>query len=291
MEKRRDAMLAEKIAAVIKSGKISHAWLLTGEGAYIKEQALVFGQALLCENPRENGEPCGFCSSCAKILSGNHPDLLVVEPDGASIKIHQIRAIRHFINLTSYEGGRQVIILQDAHTMQLPAANSLLKSLEEPPAGTYFILTAPVGDTLLPTILSRVVWLKLNEAAEKAEDELKSEQNRLAREFLGSLDRDISSLFRLVANFKEDKKRGYSAKKQAEVFLEQLLLLLRDDMATELGGQAIGGMPSGVFDAAAALKGAALVEEYLRLVRGNINVNLLLTVLAIKIQDLYKQQV
>jgi len=274
-------MLDERVAAVIADGRISHALLLTGDEEQLFGQAIELARALLCQNPAE-GQPCGKCAACEKIADGNHPDLRIIEPDGAAIKIHQIRAAQHFLNLATYEGGRQVVILNGAHTMQAPAANSLLKSLEEPPKGCYFILTAPVADTLLPTIISRVVRYRIEGGdtpeVKVKEAELKSEMREKAAEVISALDRDISYLLRLVSGFKEDKKRGFTAKKQATVFLEQMLQLWRDELITAVKGR-------GRFAAAAALKSARLVEEYIGLIRGNVNVSLLMTVLVIKLQD------
>ncbi|MGI5825172.1 MAG: hypothetical protein ACOX7J_06325, partial [Bacillota bacterium] len=162
-------MLDKRLADIIATGKISHSWLLTGKEEILPAQAKELAAALLCQNLGRDGIPCGLCPACQKVKNGNHPDLQIIEPDGASVKIFQTRKMQHFVNLESFEGGNQVVIINGAHTMQTAAANSLLKILEEPPARAYFILTAPVGDALLQTILSRVVWVRLSEGGESSE--------------------------------------------------------------------------------------------------------------------------
>ncbi|MGW8195471.1 MAG: DNA polymerase III subunit, partial [Desulforhopalus sp.] len=87
--------------------------------------------------------------------SGNHPDLILVEPDGAAIKIGQIRELKHQLTFPPLEAAVRVVILEDIHTMRREAANSLLKTLEEPPSGNLLILTANTSGKILPTILSR----------------------------------------------------------------------------------------------------------------------------------------
>ena len=290
-------MLNQKLADIIATGKISHSWLLTGEESVIREQALCLAQALLCQNPDDDGNSCGHCAACQKVENGNHPDLQIIEPDGAAVKIHQIRKMQHFVNLESFEGGRQVVIIHKAHTMQAPAANSLLKTLEEPPLGTYFILTAPVGDSLLQTVLSRVVWVRLNEkgkADEEAERELKEQMLERAKELLKILSGDLGTVLIFAGSFKEDKKKNITSKKQTVCFLEQLLLCIREMLADQY-------LPEGrllmyenipmVFKGSVALEAAELVEEYIRLANANINTNLLLNVLCFKLQDLSKKQV
>lgn len=294
-------MLSKQLADIIATGKVSHAWLLTGEESVLQEQAQQLAQALLCENIGTDGIPCGMCASCQKVERGNHPDLQIIEPDGASVKIHQTRKMQHFVNLESYEGGRQVVIIHGAHTMQTAAANSLLKILEEPPAGAYFILTAPVGDSLIQTVLSRVVWVRLQEELPAAADslfmeeesDLRRDMRKKATELLKMLDGDLGTLLIFAGSFKEDKKKGVTNKAQTICFLEQLLLCIREMLAAEYlpEGRLLREDVPQLFDSKTALAAAELVEEYIRLATANINTNLLLNVLCFKLQDFRKKQV
>lgn len=138
-------------------GKTSHAYLFQGPaGVGKKLSARAFAAFLHC---REEGreDSCGHCPSCRKTASANHPDFLVVEPDGVQIKIDQIRELKRRLAYPPVEAGYRVVLLADIHQTMARAevANSLLKTLEEPPAQTVFILTAVEATGILPTIVSR----------------------------------------------------------------------------------------------------------------------------------------
>lgn len=105
---------------------------------------------------------CGECAACRKIQSGNHPDLHWLKPTGSIIKIGQIRELAARVILKPYEANYRVIIIVGAHKMNAAAANALLKLLEEPPARTLFILTAPQPGDLLPTVASRCQHIRFN---------------------------------------------------------------------------------------------------------------------------------
>ncbi len=98
---------------------------------------------------------CGGCKPCKKIESGNHPDVIVMEPSGAFIRIHQIRSLNALLNLKPYEAKMRVILVKNADTLNPESGNALLKILEEPPDHTLIILNAPQQADLLPTIVSR----------------------------------------------------------------------------------------------------------------------------------------
>ncbi len=134
--------------------RITHAYLFTGpEGVGQNEAATILAQSLNClENSRG---PCGSCSSCRRILAHNYPDVRRVLPEGNNIKIDQIRALRKDIYYRPLEGGYKVYIISEAHKMTIPAANSLLCILEEPPPYAVFVLLTSQEAKLLPTIVSR----------------------------------------------------------------------------------------------------------------------------------------
>lgn len=139
----------------LRSGRISHAYLFVGpESVGRKAVALSFAQTLNC--PDTNGfDACGRCPSCKKIASGSHPDVRVLVPQGESLKIDQIRALRQEAMYPPFEGQWKVYILEDAERMTAEAANSLLKVLEEPPEHVVWILIATSTVSLLPTVVSR----------------------------------------------------------------------------------------------------------------------------------------
>jgi DNA polymerase-3 subunit delta' len=135
--------------------RLGHAYLFRGPaGVGKKRAAATFAAALNCSQ----GDPedaCGKCPSCMKIASGNHPDFLTVSADGSSIKIQQIRELKKTLSYPPFEAAHRVVLLADIQLMGREAANSLLKTLEEPPAQTILILTVEEADDTLATIRSR----------------------------------------------------------------------------------------------------------------------------------------
>jgi DNA polymerase-3 subunit delta' len=99
--------------------------------------------------------PCGQCPSCRKFSSGNHPDFLVISPEKGTIKIDRIREMIQAMSYPPYESACRVVLLEDIHCMRAEAANSLLKTLEEPPPNNLLILTAAASREILSTISSR----------------------------------------------------------------------------------------------------------------------------------------
>ncbi|PYI50199.1 DNA polymerase III subunit delta' [Paenibacillus flagellatus] len=142
----------------LRADKLSHAYIFAGpHGSGRKEIARAFVGALFCS--RNVDEACGECLECRKLAHGNHPDLTWVEPDGASIKIDQIRGLQQQFAYRSSSGGTKVYVLNEADRMTVQAANSLLKFLEEPQTPSIAILITENGQALLPTIQSRAQWV------------------------------------------------------------------------------------------------------------------------------------
>lgn len=140
---------------VIGIGKIPHAFLFTGiEGVGKTTTALAFCQAINCLEP-VNGEGCGRCRNCRQLVSGNFPDLKIIEPDGQYLKIEQIRELNRDICFRPVEGSYRVVVISRAEAMNQESANSFLKTLEEPPPGNVIILKVKEPRDLLPTIVSR----------------------------------------------------------------------------------------------------------------------------------------
>jgi DNA polymerase-3 subunit delta' len=137
--------------------RVSHAYLFYGpKGTGKVQMALSLAQALFCMSPAGDGDACGGCVNCRRIEHGNHPDVYRVEPDGASIKIEQIRQLQKDTTYRASESKRKVYIIENAEKLTPQAANSLLKFLEEPSPGVTAILTTDHRHALLPTVLSRV---------------------------------------------------------------------------------------------------------------------------------------
>ncbi|WP_338824454.1 hypothetical protein MHOCP_00440 [Moorella humiferrea] len=157
-----------QLQQALKKGKVAHAYLFTGgdEEARI-ELAEYLAAVLNCREP-SGEEPCGCCRSCRQMAGGNHPDFHLVRPQGATLKIEQIRELERRLALRSFQGGARVAVLVGAETMTEAAANCLLKTLEEPPQGAYLILLAKRPDLLPATIRSRCQELHLKDEEEEA---------------------------------------------------------------------------------------------------------------------------
>ncbi|MCM2263736.1 MAG: DNA polymerase III subunit delta' [Desulfuromonadales bacterium] len=136
----------------LAGGRLAHAYLFAGpEGVGKRLMALAVARTLFCE--QRTG--CGECAACRKLDHRNHPDLHVLEPDGSSIKIEQVRAIQRDLSLRPVEGSRKVCLIESAEAMTTAAANALLKTLEEPRGDTLLILLSSQPQRLLETIRSR----------------------------------------------------------------------------------------------------------------------------------------
>ncbi|MFS0753933.1 DNA polymerase III subunit delta' [Noviherbaspirillum sp. 1P10PC] len=186
--------------------RFPHAVLLHGPQGVGKTQfAEQLAQALLCEAPLPDGHACGQCLACGWFAQYAHPDYRRVRPEsmedagavddagaetgkaakaekGVSkeIRIEQIRALANFINVSTHRSGRRVVLLYPAEALNAIAANALLKTLEEPPPATVFLMVSHNIDRLLPTIVSRcrkvplpmpgaaqaLAWLQAQGAAE-----------------------------------------------------------------------------------------------------------------------------
>jgi DNA polymerase-3 subunit gamma/tau len=138
----------------VKEGRTAHAYLFAGpRGVGKTTLARILAKALNCLRPQE-GEPCGECENCREIDRGSFPDL--IEMDAASNRgIDDIRALREAVSYTPIKGKHKVYIIDEAHMLTKEAFNALLKTLEEPPPRTVFILCTTEYERIIPTILSR----------------------------------------------------------------------------------------------------------------------------------------
>ena len=163
-----------------KNNHLPHALLFTGPSGIGKEKvAWALAQSLLCGKQHP---ACGECAACLKVEQRNNLDVLYIEPDGLYIKVDAIRYISRFVSLQSFSPAR-VVIIASAHLMNLQAANSLLKILEEPPENIYFILISSHLSALPVTIRSRVQTLRfLPLSVEELQEEISLKENRQKEE-------------------------------------------------------------------------------------------------------------
>lgn len=160
-----------------RAGNLPHALLLTGAvGTGKRAFARSLARGLLCEKPSAPLSACGACEACHWFDTENHPDFRLLQPEAdvtddeteptdkkkkRDISIAQVRSLAEFINISSHRNGVKVVLIQPAEAMNVNAANALLKSLEEPPPHTQFLLVADRPSMLPATIRSRCQQLAL----------------------------------------------------------------------------------------------------------------------------------
>ena len=175
------------------SGRLPHALMLQGqEGTGVFEFGFEWARSLLCENLDPESGACGRCMACNWFSQGNHPDFRLVQPESFApaeedaepakekkseqIRIDQVRALQEFIAVGTHRSRSKVVLLHPADTMNAATQNALLKSLEEPPARTVFILATTQPHRLLPTVRSRCQFVSLPKPSAKAASAWLTEQ-------------------------------------------------------------------------------------------------------------------
>lgn len=160
--------LAERLAAARNADRLPHGLLLHGaEGLGKRAFAMWLGHALLCERARTSFAACGECAACALMRAGTHPDFHWIRPeeDKQLISIDQIRLVSQKLAQTSARHGWKVAVIEPAHQMTPGAANSLLKTLEEPTPNSVLMLLTTQPGALPATIRSRCQQLEVPKPA------------------------------------------------------------------------------------------------------------------------------
>jgi DNA polymerase-3 subunit delta' len=151
----QDSALATLSNTLIRN-RLGHAYLFIGPvGVGKRTTALALAQAVLCKEKPHDG--CGVCPVCTQVTHGTHPDLLQIAPEAGkhSVAIDQVRELQRLLSLRPVHGGRKVALLEEAHSLTLPAQSALLKIVEEPPGDTLLILLTVNAATLSRPLLSR----------------------------------------------------------------------------------------------------------------------------------------
>ena len=196
----------------LASGRLAHAYLFSGpDGVGKRLMALALARAIVCHEQRG----CGDCQACRKIDHRNHPDLHVLEPDGNSIKIEQVRSLQKDLNLKPLEAPRKICLIEAADSMTLGAANALLKTLEEPRGDTLLILLSAHPNRLLETIRSRCQALPFT----------RHPNSRIQAQLEKQLDIDPTASHVLAALSEGSFKKAFG--KDRELYLEERRKLLK----------------------------------------------------------------
>lgn len=194
--------LADLFLESLSAGRITHAYLITGAGA--AELCQKAAALLLCEGFSLK-KPCGVCKACKEHAAGANPDLLSVLPaEGKKlISVESIRTMEQQLAKAQMHTAHRPVLIPDAHRMNEKAQSALLKTLEEPPGGTVFLLSGNENG-LLPTILSRCVVLRLRGQEEGADPAMGEKllaaagRARLSREVFPKDREDLLALFASV---------------------------------------------------------------------------------------------
>lgn len=180
------------LKTAIQTDKLSHAYIFAGEDGMGKNLLVnAFVQALQCENRAYEADACGKCKSCIQAETGNHPDIIRVTHEKASIGVDDIRLqLNNEILIKPYSSKYKIYIIDEAEKMTEQAQNALLKTLEEPPVYGLILLLTNNLSALLPTILSRCITLKL-----KAVDQNKIKEFLMKEHKIPDYLADLSAVF------------------------------------------------------------------------------------------------
>ncbi len=169
------------LQSAIKNNRLSHAYLFVGPNGVGKGlTAKTLAKTLNCQ--KGDIDSCDKCRNCIRIDLDKYPDVKVIEPTGTSIKIEEMRKIRREASFKPLEGKKKVYIIQEASAMTQPAANSLLKTLEEPKGEMLFILTTSNIHGLLPTVVSRCQLVRFKPLSVKVIGDFLTKKEGMAKD-------------------------------------------------------------------------------------------------------------
>jgi DNA polymerase-3 subunit delta' len=222
---------AVAVVRAMLASRVPHAVLLVGPPSVGKQSlANDLAAALLCTGATGAARPCRTCRGCRMVQHGNHPDLHRLEPEGAGGQIRigdrlhpepgTVRGLAVELALLPVEGGARVAIVRDAQRMNDDAQSALLKTLEEPPAGTTLILCADDEERLLPTVRSRCARIRLGPVGVREIERLLDER--------GLADPPTAARLARLAGGRSGVAVRYAAAPEAETIRGELTRTLLD---------------------------------------------------------------
>ena len=209
------------LTGAIRNDRMSNAYLFLGyDPEALRAMSLAFAAALNCTD-KNGGDACGTCASCVKISKAIDPDVITIVPDGAGIKIEQIRDLIPYTRSGPLESRYKVCIISGADKMTDPAANSFLKTLEEPAANIVFILLASNDVGIPKTVISRCQKILFSEISDVV-CETDADVEEIYSKLLGLSPRTIPEALNMAEGL-------YNQKDDLDGTLESLLCRLAND--------------------------------------------------------------
>ena len=178
--------IQDRLFKSLEDSRLPHALLFAGpEGVGKKQMAWALAQTLLCETSRP---ACGECSGCRQVQNRSSQSVFLLSPKGLRIRIDDAKEVAGFLSLRSQTPAR-IVIIDEAHLLNLQAANSLLKIIEEPPKGSYFFLISSLPSQLPLTLSSRLQKIPFQALPERVLKELSSAPDWMIKASQGRMDR------------------------------------------------------------------------------------------------------
>lgn len=241
------------LLGILRRQKVASSYLFCGEaGVGKKTVAIDFAKAVNCLSPRSPGpefpadgpvDACDECESCEKINAGVHPDFLVVSPEERLIRIEEIRMVDEALSYKPFEGRKKTVIVDDAETMNISAANAFLKTLEEPPEDSVIILISSKPDLLPATIRSRCSRINFSPLptdacmrvlsgketdAEKLSLAVRLSMGRPGTALSADLTEERTWFLNVFRGMLHAEKDGWSSRDDMERWFDHVLVFFRD---------------------------------------------------------------
>ena len=244
------------LTGILEQKRLASSYIFSGESGIGKKLTAVnFAKALNClsagSGPDSPIDACDHCESCLKINSGSHPDLLLISPEDRQIKIDEIRLIDDALSFRPFEGRKKIVIVDDADTMNISAANAFLKTLEEPPEDSVIVLISSRTDRLPATIRSRCsrvnfVTLSLGACKQVLRGKVADEElEALARLSLGkpglallsAIKEEVTWFSGLLKAMLNAEKDSWASREEMDRWFEYVLTMMRDAAVFRITGE------------------------------------------------------
>lgn len=249
-------VIFKQIQRSFKHGRLAHAYIFEGAtGTGTKECGVFIAKRLLCSQLVDD-LPCNVCNNCLRIENNEHPDVLVIAPQGQSIKAQQIKSLKIELSKSGMESVKKIVLIHQAEKMGISAANSLLKLIEEPEGESFLCLETKALNKILPTIQSRCQILHfksyhknkfivaltkknisqhkaellsnltndLDKAVEISQNEWFNESIVIAKQWVDYLDKNDLQAFIYV---QKSIVRSFKEKEQQELFFDLVIVYFR----------------------------------------------------------------